>query len=83
VSSHVPEPGANGGFKNFTSSKTYTADDDVPLDDFEKDYFFRCAITWLSLVYTNTQPIGRFVFKQMFRGRYTYAKGQGTSVAML
>jgi hypothetical protein len=41
ASSQVPEPGARGGFENFASGRTYSAEDEVPLDDFEAFEFFR------------------------------------------
>jgi hypothetical protein len=37
----VPEPGAKSGFENFTSGRSYTADDEVPLDEFEAFEFFK------------------------------------------
>jgi hypothetical protein len=39
--SHVPEPGAKHAFGDFASGKTYSADDDVPLDEYEAAEFFR------------------------------------------
>jgi hypothetical protein len=38
--SHVPEAGARN---NYYSGRTYTADDEVPLDEFEAEEFFKYA----------------------------------------